>query len=86
MTPEAAFGPATPAKMTANAVGRVTSAVSRAEELTRVPSVSRALPATASPRWATSLSRRVPPNDAMTNVAKPPKAAKVAICRSPMTS
>lgn len=33
-------------------------------------------------RRATGLSRRVPPNTAMTSVANPPKAANVAICRS----
>ena len=32
-----------------------------------------------------ALSRLVPPNEARTSVAKLPKAANVAICRSPMT-
>ena len=44
------------------------------------------LPTTASPRWAISLSRLVPPNEASTRVAKAPNTANSAICRSPMTS
>ena len=68
-----------PAKNTAKVTGTVTSAASTVEELTAVPIVSSALPASASATWARSLSRRVPPNDASTSVAKAPNAAKVAI-------
>ena len=85
MTPDAAFGPATPAKKIANATGMVTIAASHAVAWTAVPMVSTTLPTTASPRCAMALSRLVPPNEARTSVAKLPKAANVAICRSPMT-
>ena len=83
--PEAAFGPATPAKKMAKATGMVTIAASQAFPLTPVPMISAALPTRASPRCAMALSRLVPPNEARTSVAKLPKAANVAICRSPMT-
>ena len=45
-----------------------------------------ALPASASAACAASLSRRVPPKDTSTSVAKPPKAANVAIWTLPITS
>ena len=41
--------------------------------------VSSTLPVSASARWARSLSRQLPANDASTSVAKLPNAAKVAI-------
>ena len=85
MAPEAAFGPVTPAKKTANVTGTVTIAASTTEELTAVPMLSSTLPATARAPCATSLSRRLPANDASTSVAKPPKAANKAICRLPIT-
>ena len=47
--------------------------------------VSSRLPVSASARWARSLSRHVPANDASTSVAKLPNAAKVAICGFPIT-
>src|ERR1700751_1607495 len=75
-----------PAKNTANVTGTVTIAASRVEELTIVAIVSSTLPVIASARWATSLSRQVPANDASTSVAKPPKAANVAIWTFPITS
>ena len=74
-----------PAKNTANVTGTVASAARAVEELTRVPMVSSALPAIASAVWASSFSRRVPPNAASTRVANPPNAANVAICRLPIT-
>ena len=82
---DAAFGPAIPAKNTVNATGTVTSAPSTAEELTAVPMISSTLPVVASAAWAISRSRRLPPNDASTSVAKPPKAVNVASWRFPMT-
>ncbi len=85
MTPEAALGPATPAKKIAKATGIVTSAASQTTPWTAVPMVSATLPTTASPRCAMALSRLVPPKEARTSVAKLPKAANVAICRSPIT-
>ncbi len=75
----------TPAKKMAKATGIVTSAASQVIPLTRVPMISARLPATASPRWATSLSRRVPPKFAKSSVANPPKVANKVICGSPMT-
>jgi hypothetical protein len=63
----------------------VTSAASSVEELTAVPIVSSALPASASPRCARSLSSGRPPNAASTSVANPPNAANVAIWRLPAT-
>ena len=83
VTPDAAFGPITPAKKTANATGIVTRAASHADLLARVPMMSRTLPATARPMCATSLSLRVPPKLASTSVANPPNAANSAICRLP---
>ena len=50
-------------------------------ELTAVPIAISTLPASASARCAVSFSRRVPPKDTSTSVAKPPKAANVAIWR-----
>ena len=85
VTPEAALGPATPAKNTANVTGTVTIAARAIDELTAVPMMMRTLPASASPPWAISLSRRVPPKFASTSVANPPKAANVAICGLPIT-
>ena len=82
---DAAFGPAIPAKNTVNATGTVTSPPSTAEELTAVPMISSTLPVVASAAWAISRSRRLPPNDASTSVAKPPKAVNVASWRFPMT-
>ena len=84
-TPAAAFGPVTPAKNTANVTGTVTTAASAVEELTAVPIVSSALPATASARCAISLSRRVPAKLTRTSVANEPNAANSAICRLPIS-
>ena len=85
MTPDAALGPVRPAKNTANVAGTVTIATSQVVELTIVAIVIRTLPVSASARWARSLSRHVPANDASTSVAKLPKAANVAICGFPIT-
>ena len=63
----------------------MTIAASTVEELTSVAIVSSTLPVSASARWARSLSRHVPANDASTSVAKLPNAAKVAICGFPIT-
>ena len=79
------MGPAIPAKNTQNVTGTVTNAASAVEWATAVPIVSNMLPATASATCAASFSRRLPANEASTSVANPPKAAKVAICRLPMT-
>ena len=86
MTPEAALGPVTPAKNTANVTGTVTIAAKTVEELTIVAIVSSTLPARARARWARSLSRQVPANDASTSVAKLPNAANVAIWGLPITA
>ena len=64
MTPEAALGPATPAKKIPNATGIVTTTASQVIPLTAVPMISATLPISASMRCATSLSRLVPPNAA----------------------
>ena len=85
-TPEAALGPATPAKKIPNVTGMVTSTASQVMPLTAVPMISATLPITASPRCAMSLSRRVPPNAAKIRFAKPPNAANRAICRLPKPS
>ena len=85
IAPDAQFGPIAPANRTRNATGSVTSVARRAEDDTRVPITTRAVPASAKPRCATALSRRVPPKLVMTKVANPPKAAKVAIWRLPTT-
>ena len=86
MTPEAALGPATPAKKIPNVTGIVTSTASQAIPLTAVPMISPRLPITARPRCAMSLSRLLPPNEAMTRLANPPNAANRAICRLPKPS
>ena len=83
--PEAAFGPAIPAKKIANVTGTVTSAASQVAPLASVPMISARLPATARPACAVSLSFLVPPKPAMTSVANPPKVANSAICGSPTT-
>src|SRR5260370_14063425 len=83
--PEAAFGPAIPAKKIANATGTVTTTASQVVPLTSVPMISARLPVTARPVCAMSLSFLVPPNPAMTSVAKPPNVANSAICGSPTT-
>src|ERR1700722_19629188 len=83
--PEAALGPPIPAKKIANVTGTVTTAASQVVPLTSVPMISARLPATASHRWAVSLSRLVPLKEAITSVAKPPKDANRAICGSPTT-
>ena len=80
------MGPATPAKKTANVTGTVTNAASAVEDVTAVPIVSSALPASASSACATSLSRRVPANELSTRVAKLPNAANVAIWRLPIAA
>ena len=86
MTPEAALGPATPAKKIPNVTGIVTSTASQVIPLTAVPMISPMLPITARPRCATILSRLLPPNDAMIRLANPPNAANSAICRLPKPS
>ena len=86
VTPEAAFGPATPAKKIPNATGIVTRTASQSIRFTAVPMISPMLPVTASPKCATSLSRLLPPNEAMTRFANPPNPANRAICRSPKPS
>ena len=83
VTPEAAFGPATPAKKIPNATGIVTRTASQSIRLTAVPMISPTLPITASQKCATSLSRLLPPNEAMTRFANPPNPVNKAICRSP---
>ncbi len=79
------FGPATPAKKIANVTGMVTTAASQVVPLTKVPMISARLPTTARPRWATALSRRVPPNEASSSEANPPNTANSVICGLPMT-
>jgi len=69
-----------------NATGIVTSTASHSIPLTTVPMTSAMLPATASPRCATILSRLLPPNEATTRLANPPNAANRAICRLPKPS
>ena len=86
MTPEAALGPATPAKKIPNVTGIVTRTASQVIPPTAVPMMSPMLPITASPRCAMTLSRLVPPNEAMTRLANPPNAANRAICRLPKPS
>jgi hypothetical protein len=85
MVPDAAFGPATPPKKIANVTGTVTTAASQVVPLTSVPMISAMLPTTARPTCAVSLSRQVPPKEAMRSVANPPNVANSAICGSPMT-
>ncbi len=83
---DAAFGPAMPANSTPNTTGMVINVARTGDGLTAVPMTSNKLLATARPRCASSLSRRRPPNDAITSVANPPNAVNVASCRSPTTS
>src|ERR1700751_4162034 len=83
--PEAAFGPAIPAKKIANVTGTVTTTASQVVPLTSVPMISARLPVTARPVCAINLSFLVPPNPAMTSVAKPPNVANSAIWGSPTT-
>ncbi len=85
VVPAAAFGPPIPANKIANAVGTVTTAASQVVPLTSVPMISARLPATASPAWAMSLSRLLPPKLAKSSVANPPNVANSAICGSPTT-
>ena len=85
IAPDAAFGSSAPAKRTTKVTGKVTRDARRTEEDTRVPITTRAVPVSARPRWATALSRRVPPKLDMTRVANPPKDANVAIWRLPMS-
>jgi hypothetical protein len=86
VTPEAALGPATPAKKIPNATGIVTRTASQVIPLTAVPMINATLPIAPSPRCAMSLSRPVPPNAAKTRCANPPNAANRAICRLPKPS
>ncbi len=86
MTPEAALGPATPAKKMPKVTGIVTRTASQVIPLTAVPMISAMLPVTASPRCAMTLSRLVPPNEAIIKLANPPNAANSAICRFPKPS
>ena len=86
MTPEAALGPATPAKKIPAATGMVTRTASQVIPLTAVPMISATLPISASMRCAVSLSRLVPPNEAKIRLANPPNAANRAICRLPKPS
>jgi len=86
VTPEAALGPATPAKKIPNVTGIVTRTASQVIPLTAVPMISPRLPITASPKCAMTLSRVEPPNEAMIRVANPPNAANRAICRLPKPS
>ena len=86
MTPEAALGPATPAKKMPNVTGMVTRTASQSIPLTAVPMIRPTLPVSASPRCATALSRLLPPNEATTRLAKPPNAANRASCRLPKPS
>ncbi len=86
MTPEAALGPATPAKKMPNVTGIVTRTASHSIPLTAVPMIRPMLPVSASPRCAMALSRLLPPNEATTRLAKPPNAANRAICRLPKPS
>ena len=79
VAPDAALGPVIPAKNTANVTGTVTITAITVEELTVVAIVRSTLPVIARARWASSLSRQLPANDESTRVAKPPKAANVAI-------
>ena len=85
MVPEAGLGPMIPAKKIANVTGSVTTAAIQAVLLTIVPMTSARLPTTASPRCPASLSFQVPPNEATTSVANPPKVANSVICGSPTT-
>ena len=73
------MGPVIPAKNTANVTGTVTITAISVDELTIVAIVRSTLPVIARARWARSLSRQLPANDDRTSVAKPPKAANVAI-------
>ena len=86
MTPEAALGPATPAKKIPPATGMVTITASQVIPLTAVPMISATLPTSASVKCAVSLSRLVPPNAAKIRLANPPNAANRAICRLPKPS
>ena len=86
VTPEAALGPATPAKKIPNATGIVTRTASQVIPLTAVPMISPMLPITASTRCAMVLSRLLPPNEAKIRLANPPNAANRAICRLPKPS
>src|SRR3984885_601234 len=63
----------------------VTTAASQVLPLTTVPMISAKLPTTARPRWATALSRRLPPNETSSSEANPPNAANSVICGLPMT-
>ena len=83
MTPDAALGPATPAKNMPNVTGIVTRTASQSSSLTAVPMIRPMLPVSASPRCAMALSRLLPPNEATTRFANPPNAANRAIWRSP---
>ena len=86
MAPEAALGPATPAKKMPNVTGMVTRTASHSIPLTAVPMISPILPVRASRKCATALSRLLPPNETTTRLAKPPNAANSAICRLPKPS
>ena len=86
VTPEAAFGPAIPAKKIPNATGIVTRTARAVIPLTAVPMISPRLPISASIKCAMILSRLLPPNEAKIRWANPPNAANSAICRLPMPS
>ena len=86
VTPEAALGPATPAKKMPNATGIVTRTARPVIPLTAVPMISPRLPISASTRCAMILSRLLPPNEATIRFANPPNAANRAICRLPKPS
>ena len=78
VAPDATLALATPANSTQKAATDVTSPANHVVEFTAVPMINKTLPAIANPKWATSLSGRVPPKLASTRVANPPNAANVA--------
>jgi len=83
VTADAAFGPITAAKKTANATRIVTSAAAHATVLATVPMMSSTLPATAKPKCARSWSARVPAEPGQHERGKPAERGKERYLRVP---
>ena len=81
MPPDAAFGPAIPAKSTQKTTGKVTRAASAVLEFTAVPMTRSTLPTTPRVRWATKMLRRVPQNLACTSAEKALQRIYIARCQ-----
>jgi hypothetical protein len=75
----------TPEKRVAKPTTAIAPVASHGSREQRVPSVMKAAPTDASPRYATRRVRGGPPNSTSTRIANDPKAAKIDVCGCAMT-